>query len=223
MSVGEELGEYRRARFPRRRTPWRDAGWCAVDLELTGLDPECDEIISFGAVPIDHGRVRVGGAVSGLARPIRPSSDESIVVHGIREIDLAQAPALEVAILPLVRAITGRVLVVHNADVERPFLERALRGLRLRLRNAIADTEVVGRVWLHEREGVLRRWLALADLAAELGVPAERPHDALGDALTTAQIFIALATHLEASHAETVSTLVNASRRLDTIRIFHLG
>ena len=38
----------------------------------------------------------------------------------------------------------------------------------------------------------------LSDLARSLGLPVHRPHHADGDALTTAQAFIALATHLEA-------------------------
>ncbi len=38
-----------------RRTPWREARYCVVDLELSGLNPSTDEIISFGAVPIDGG------------------------------------------------------------------------------------------------------------------------------------------------------------------------
>jgi DNA polymerase III subunit epsilon len=221
--VSDAVEDYRHARLPRHRTSWLAARWCAVDLELTGPYVERDEIVSFGAIPIERGRVRAGEAVYGLVRPIRPSSDESIRVHGIREIDLADAPPLEVAILPLLRAIAGRGLIVHAAGVERPFLGRALRELGLRLRNPIVDTEVLGRVWLHERERQLRPWLALAELASLLGLLAERQHDALGDALTTAQVFIALATHLDESHTETVSTLVNAARRLDAIRIFHLG
>jgi DNA polymerase III epsilon subunit-like protein len=41
-------------------------------------------------------------------------------------------------------------------------------------------------------------WTPLAAVASGLGVPAHRPHVAEGDALTTAQVLLALATHLEA-------------------------
>ncbi len=207
----------------RGRTPWREASWCALDFELTGLDPGRDEIISFGALPIEHGRVRLEQAVSGLARPVRPASDESIRVHGIRAADLDAAPPLDVAIQPLLRLIRGRVLVAHSAEVERAFLGRALRRRGGRLRRAIADTEVLGRLWLHERDGGLLPRLALGELASALGLPAERAHDALGDALTTAQAFIALASHLDSLHRETVSSLCNAQRRIEAIRMFDLG
>jgi DNA polymerase-3 subunit epsilon len=208
---------YAGARLPRRRTPWREAGWCVVDLELSGLDPERHEIISFGAVPIDAGRALLHGAVSGLVRPTRPLSESSIRIHGLRAADLADAPPLEEALGPLLEAMTGRRLVVHTARIERDFLGAALRGRRVRLRGPHVDTEVLGRVWLYERDGAAPAGLPLRTLAATLGLPADRPHSALSDALTTAQAFIAVATHLDARAAETVGSLVDARHRLDTL------
>ena len=198
----EAAASYARATLPGARTPWRRSSWCALDFELTGLDPHEDEIISFGAIPIDDGRLQLRGAVSGLVRPEREISEASIRVHGIRAADLARAPVLADAIGPLLRTITGRALVAHTAAV---------------------DTEVLGRLWLHQRDGHLRRRLGLGEIARALRLPADRPHDALGDALTTAQVFIALATHLDALHAETVGSLARARRRLDTLRAFHVG
>ena len=49
--------------------------------------------------------------------------------------------------------------------------------------------------------------LSLARLASVLGQPAEDPHHALGDALTTAKAFIALASHLDATRPQTVGSL----------------
>jgi DNA polymerase III subunit epsilon len=217
-------GRMPRGRMPRGRTPWRDAAWCALDFELTGLDLERDEIISFGAIPIEHGRVCVGQSVSGLVRPVREASDASVRVHGIRAADLLAAPRLAEAIEPLLGVIEDRALVVHNAAIERAFLGRAMRERGVRLRSPIADTEVLGRLWLHERDGGLLPWLGLGELADALGLPAEGQHEALADALTTAQAFIALATHLDSVvGAETVGSLCGAGRRLQAIRIFHLG
>jgi DNA polymerase III subunit epsilon len=219
----EAASAYSRATLPGRRTPWRKAGWCALDLELTGLDPSLDEIISFGAIPIDDGRVQLGEAVYQLVRPTGEISEESIRVHGIRAQDLDQAPPLDEAIETLLEVIAGRALVVHMAAVERTFLGRALRQDRVRLRGPLVDTEVLGRLWLHEREGRPLRHLALGELASALGLPADRPHDALGDALTTAQVFIALASHLDSTHRETVGSLARASHRVDSLRLFHRG
>jgi DNA polymerase-3 subunit epsilon len=53
--------------------------------------------------------------------------------------------------------------------------------------------------------------LGLARLAELLGLPAETPHHALGDALTTAKAFIALASLLDATEPQTAGSLVAAS------------
>jgi DNA polymerase-3 subunit epsilon len=190
-----------------------------VDFELTGLHRD-DQVISFGAIPIEDGRIRPGEAVSSLIRPTRELDEASIRVHGLRAVDLAVAPDLSSGIAPLIKALTGRIVVFHFAAVDRPFLSRALREKGVRLRGPVIDTEVLGRLWLHERDGHVRRTISLGDLASALGLPAERPHDALGDALTTAQAFIALATHLGARDGETVGSLARAGRRLDAVRMF---
>jgi DNA polymerase-3 subunit epsilon len=218
-----EAAAYADAQLPHARTPWREADWCAVDLELTGLDARLHEIISFGAIPIDAGRVRLGGGVSALVQPAGEISAATIPIHGIRAADLEQAPALSEVIGGLLQAMTGRILVAHTAAVERAFLGRALRAERVRIRGPIVDTQLLGCLWLHARDGVVRTRMALGELAAELGLPADQPHDALGDALTTAQVFVALAAHLDATHPETVGTLSGAKRRVESLRIFHAG
>ena len=220
LQLEDATAAYARAHLPRGGTPWREARWCALDLELTGLDPRQDEIISYGAIPIEGGRLQLHDSVTALVRPTRAIGEVSIPVHGIRDVDLSSAPRLADAIDPLLEVIAGRALVFHSAAVDRPFLRRALRQKGLRLRNPFVDTEVLGRLWLHERDGGLQRRLSLADLASALGLPAERPHDSLGDALTTGQVFIALAAHLDAIRPETVGGLARASQKVDAVRIF---
>ena len=211
---------YRGARLPAGGTPWLMARFCAVDLELSGLDPRRDEILSFGAVPIEEGRVALGAAIEGLVRPAGEISESSIRVHGLRAADLQHAPPLDEALDPLLASIAGAVPVVHAAAVERAFLTPALRRRGLRLRRPMVDTAVLGLVWLHERDGRAPRHITLADLVDELGLPSHRPHDAVGDALTTAQAFIALATKLDALSPESVRSLTRAGRRLQAMQTF---
>jgi DNA polymerase-3 subunit epsilon len=213
----------RPGRWSWRRWPWREAEWCALDFELTGLDLQADDVVSFGAVPIVDGRVQLSGAVAGLVRPRVAITATASRVHGLSAADLEHAPPLREAIEPLLGAIEGRGLVAHTAVIERTFLRRALAEHGLRLANPIADTEELGRLWLHTRERRLRPRLGLAELAAALGLPAERPHDALCDALTTAQVFVALAAHLEALRPETAGSLTRAARRVQALRVFRMG
>ena len=63
----------------------------------------------------------------------------------------------------------------------------------------------------------MRGPIGLTRLATALNLPAHRPHQADGDALTTAQAFLALAAHLDAMSPQTVGSLQRngtRSRRL---------
>jgi len=214
---------YAAARPPAPRTPWNAAPWCVVDLELSGLDPRRHEIVSFAAVPVEQGRVQLADAVYGLVRPSRPLTESSVRIHGLRAADLEDAPPQRDALEPLLAAMTGRALVAHVARVERAFLGRALRKQGVRLRGPVADTSVIGRLWLCERDGGAPANLALGDLAQTLGLPVHAQHDALGDALTTAQVFIVTATHLGALREETVRSLAQAGRRLNAALAYPAG
>jgi len=214
LARGAAAAAYARAPLPGPRTPWRAAAYCVVDLELSGLDPRQNEIVSFGALPIEDGRVRLDGAVSGLVRPTRPLAEASIRVHGIRAADLAHAPALPDALEPLLEAMAGRVLVAHHAPVERAFLGAALRGLRVRLRGPVLDTAILARIWLAERDGALPGRMGLTELARACGLPVHSPHTAIGDALTTAQLFIVAVSQLDARRPETLGRLARGGGRL---------
>jgi DNA polymerase-3 subunit epsilon len=198
---------------PGRRTPWREARWCALDLELTGLNPARDVIIAVGAVPIDEGRLLLGRSVYTLVRTSKRSELDAVLLHKLRVVDVADAPSLEDAIDLILESLSGRVPVFHTAAVERSFLgpRFAERGVRL---PAAADTEVLGRVLLRERDSVAASRLTLGKLASMLSLPTGPAHNALGDALTTGAAFIALAAKLDALQPQTVGSLVRAEEQL---------
>lgn len=196
---------------------WRAARLLAVDLETTGLDPKRDEVVSFAAVPVEGGRVVAHGAVRGLVRPSSPPPGSSIEIHGLRAADLAAAPPLEEALAPLAAALRGRTPIAHAAWVERSFL----RPLGIGMPRRILDTAVLWRALCIERGEGDPGWRALPEVAAGLGLPAHRSHDAEGDALTTAQVFLALATHLESHGRGSVRALAGAPWQLRAWRLWH--
>jgi DNA polymerase III subunit epsilon len=196
---------------------WRAARLVAVDIETTGLDPKTDEVVSFAAVPIDGGRVVAGRAVRGLVRPSSPPPGSSIEIHGLRAADLEAAPPAEQALAPLAAALRGRVPIAHAAWVERSFL----RPLGVGMPRRVLDTAVMWRALCIERGGGDPGWRALSEVAGELGLPAHRSHEAEGDALTTAQVFLALATHLEHHGRGTVRALAGARWQVRAWRLWH--
>jgi DNA polymerase III subunit epsilon len=215
---------YRDTPFPDAGTPWREAAYAVVDLELTGLDPSRDEIISFAAVPVLEGKVIAGGTQYQLVKPSRMPNADTILIHGLRESDLAEAPPLADVLEGLLSVLAGRALVAHVAGIETGFLGAALERRGLTLENPVIDTAQLaielGRLQrdpppmegTHPARGAAGPAPNLGDLARWLGLPVHRPHHAEGDALTTAQAFIALAHHLEAFSPQTLGSLVRASR-----------
>lgn len=202
--------EFASAPRPAEATPWREVGWCAVDLEMTGLNPRTDEIIAIGAVPIEAGRIRLGGGVYTLARASKRSQVGAVLVHKLRLADVVDAPSLDQGIDLLLTALAGRVPVFHTAAIEAGFLGRQFDRRHVRL-PAAADTEALGRWWLAARDGSAPApGISLGWLANALGQPAETPHHALGDALTTAEAFLALASLLDKVRPQTVGSLVAA-------------
>jgi DNA polymerase III subunit epsilon len=211
------------APLPPADAPWREVDFTVVDLELTGLDPAVDEIISFAAITVAGGRVRLDDACYRVVRPRRMPSPETVRIHGLRENDLAGAPSLDDVFDDLLESLTGRALVAHVASVETAFLREALAKHRLPLRNPVVDTANLGLELRRVRRqpplshganrssGEAVSSPGLSDLARSLGLPVHRPHHADGDALTTAQVFIAIATHLEAFGEQTLGSLERSS------------
>ena len=203
------------------RGSWRAARFLVVDVETTGLDLDRDEIVSFSALPVEAGRVVTGSAVGGLVRPERGPAPSSIEIHGLRTADLEAAPPAAQALAPLAAAMAGRTPVAHAAWVESAFLRRPLRALGTRMPRRVVDTALLWRLLSIQRGEDDPGWCALSAVAEGLGLPAHRPHVAEGDALTTAQAFLALATHLEAQGRGTVRELTGAAWFLSGWRRLH--
>ena len=200
---------------------WRAARFVAIDVETTGLDRRRDEVVSFAGVPIDSGRVVARDAVRGLVRPEDPPAGSSVEIHGLRAADLAAAPRAAEALAPLASLMAGRIPVAHVAWVERSFLGPPLRAVGFRLPRRIIDTATLWRALCIDRGEGDPGTPQLGAAAERLGLPVHRSHDAEGDALTTAQLFLALATHFEAEGRGSVRALATAHWHVRAWQLWH--
>lgn len=199
---------------PDPRTPWREAEFCVVDLETTGLDLRRDEIVSYGMALVRQARIPCGEVTYRLLRPSGPISVGAMTVHSLRAVDLAAAPPIGEALDEIVGLMSGRVPVAHAAWVERAFLDRALRPAGRRLNRIMIDTAALLRGSRLDG-GEAGREPDLEAASRRLGLPVHTPHHALGDAFTTAQLLLALATRMEAGPRRrpvTVADLYAVSR-----------
>lgn len=205
----------RRLGVPRRtmRRPWKDVEYCVIDLETTGLDVREDQIVSYGAVLVRGGRILARTATYGLVRPTRPIPPRAVQIHALRSEDLDGAAPLSSCVEALTEMLTDRVLVAHAAWIESGFLRRVFSTRDVRLRSPVVDTAALARA-TGTANAAVGREPSLEGLAGTLELPIHTPHHALGDALTTAEVLLALATRLgDGDSPVTAQQLVRTTRR----------
>jgi DNA polymerase III subunit epsilon len=172
---------------------WRNAEYCVIDVETTGLDLRRDEIVSVGSARTRDGRIICADNYYSLVRPSREISVASIRIHGLRTADLKRAPSSVDVSRQIANRLAGRIMVAHAAWVERAFLGRMLGNIGIKLAEPQVDTAALARA-LGLADATIRREPSLELLARQLCLPAYSPHNALGDAFTTAAVFLAMAT-----------------------------
>lgn len=200
-----------RERRRRDRRPWTDAEYVVIDFETTGLDRKSSQPLSVGWVVVRDGRVDAGSA--GYT-PIHHDGHipvDTVAVHGLLPTDLADAPTLEEVGERLAPLVRERLVVAHGAWMERTMLDRC--GVPISTRDMV-DTIHLARGLATRRGTGGRVPTGLARVATDLDLPVHRPHHAAGDALTTAGVFVALATHLAGHGARRVRDLRRLGRHL---------
>lgn len=204
----------RRPPAPRRasRLAWRGAAYVSLDFETTGLDYATDHIVSYGSVPIERGRVLVGASHHQLVRPPTEPSPRSQTVHLLRPVDLAQAPDAATAAGGLRDALAGRFVLAWFAEVEIAFLRGLYGGRERWWRRRVIDVRDLA-IAVDRAPAAARRerGYALGATAERYGVPVASPHDALDDALVTAQLFVVLVEKVPGLSSPTVGDLVRLS------------
>jgi len=184
----------------------------ALDFETTGLDYATDHVISYGVVPIERGRILAGRARHVLVHPPKDPSARSQTVHLLRPVDLADAPTMEEAAGPFRRSLDGRIVLAWFAEVEITFLRGIYGGSERWWRRRVLDVrDLAIAVDGGNARTRVERGYGLGQTADRFGVPVTAPHDALDDALVTAQLFLVLVGKLPGAVGEpTVADLHRA-------------
>jgi DNA polymerase-3 subunit epsilon len=185
--------------------PWDRARLVALDFETTGLDPARDEIVSFGTVPIERGRIELRGSAYRLTRPEERPSPVSVTIHGLRAQDLSSAPTLAETRIVLADALRDRFLATWYAPVENGFLRTIFGGTKRTWARRNIDVRLLAIADANPGED-RRRW-SLSRAAERYGVPVADAHHAFDDALLTAELFLVLATKLSGTRPARIRDL----------------
>jgi DNA polymerase-3 subunit epsilon len=196
MSDGP-MKDYYRKSLPWPETDYRELEYLCIDLELTGLNPQKDEIISIGFAPIIDEKIVLSEAVHRLIRPKGNLPENSVVLHGLTDDKLAEAQPIEDVLPDVLAALSGRVLLAHHVPIELTFLNKAcedLYGYPL-LARAVDTLDIEKRNRLQRNQSIDGGVLRLAKAREEYNLPRYRAHNALVDAVASGELFLAQAAH----------------------------
>ncbi|WP_339419402.1 MULTISPECIES: 3'-5' exonuclease [unclassified Pseudomonas] len=180
----------------------------AMDVETTGLDAQADSVVSIGVMPFTLQRIYCGNSLYWVIKPASELNEKSVTFHHITHAEISDAPTFEQVLAPLLEAMAGKVMVVHYRNIERAFLDQAVRRhLGEGFEFPVIDTMQLEarlhrqkRGWFARLMGRSQPSIRLADSRARLGLPAYHAHHALTDALATAELLQAqVATYYSAS------------------------
>ncbi|MGY3618887.1 DUF294 nucleotidyltransferase-like domain-containing protein [Bradyrhizobium sp. USDA 10063] len=185
-----------------------------IDAETTGLDPRKARVIELAGVRLSAGKLVDGGSFRQLLRPAdQPIPIEATRVHGIDDATVAESP-LFVDVWPHFEAFLGRTIVIgHMIGFDLAVLKREcdLAGLPWS-RPRTLDTRLLAEIVAPELGGY-----ELENLAVWLGVDVAKRHSALGDAITTARIFLGLVPRLREHGIRTIAEAERACRALTAV------
>ena len=193
------LHEYLSQPFPHRSAGCRAITIAAVDLETTGLDPRTDDILSIGMVEIHGLSIKLATAWHEIICVERDIPAASAVIHQITDDHAASAGRrLEDTLPELLQRLRGKVMLAHYSRIEQQFLDAACR----RLYGApfvipVIDTLVLAqRVFERQNHSIQSGDLRLFNLRPRYNLPRYKAHNALSDALSTAELFLAMAAEM---------------------------
>ena len=177
-------------------TPIAATDFLVLDMEMTGLDPDRDEIIELAAVPTSGLEMGTGDAFYSIVRPDRNIPAKTKEIHGMTGKELAEAPPLEEVLPYLLKMLHGRIVVGHNVAVDMEFLRhKSRRTGKMPPKRPMVDTARLGSALFPGR-----KTMSLDRLLAEFGMDRPRgKHDALSDTILTARLFLKMIHELKAA------------------------
>lgn len=180
------------APLPARAQLCEQSDFLVVDLETSSLDAESGEIISIGWVAIRQGTIQLSSAEHCFLKS-ENSVGHSATIHHIRDCELETGRSLLDVAQRFLEVAEGKVLVFHHAPLDMAFLNKASQRLfSVPLLLPVVDTlEIEKRSLLRRQEYIKKGELRLGACRQRYNLPTYPAHDALLDALSTAELLLA--------------------------------
>jgi DNA polymerase III subunit epsilon len=181
-----------------------------VDVETSGLNLALDRLIAIGAVAVSNGRVDFADSFEVVLQQSESSSHENIVIHGIGgSAQRNGVPPVE-ALLDFLNYLQKSPLIAFHVTFDETMIRRALKQyLGLNFKHDWLDLAYVVPGLYPEwskQFRVLHQWLA------HFGIQNHAPHNAVADAVSTAQLFLLAAKQARQKRIDTYQGLMHLEK-----------
>lgn len=105
--------------------------WCVLDTETTGLDSS-DQICQIAITAPDGAAL-----INSLVKPTIPISKAAQAIHGITGGMVADAPTFEELLVPILKAVGNRDLIIYNAEFDLRLIRQSARAHDIHLAPAL--------------------------------------------------------------------------------------
>ena len=165
----------------------------AVDFETTGLNAKQDKLLSVGFTTLKKQQISLKTSYHQIIKTKEQLEESNVIIHHITDSQKEQGKALAVVVETLLKALAGKVMLVHFARIERQFLTEAcyeLYGMAPTF--PMIDTLALAKRRLDKRDVAYDpSELRLTNLRNNFQLPEHHAHNALNDAIATAELFMA--------------------------------
>lgn len=176
--------------LPRSQTKYtfEAARLVVLDVETTGLNLVKDRLIAIGAVAVDLGKMKLNDSFEAVLQQNQASSKENILIHGIGGVEQTSGQLPADALLDFLEFLGSSPLVAFHVTFDQTMLCRAMRQfLGLKFKRDWLDLAYVA-PGLHPE----KRLHALDDWLNFFQIHHDARHNALADAVSTAQLLMTL-------------------------------
>ena len=182
--------------LPSTGSDWRQVSFLVVDAEMSSLDVNEGELLSVGWVCVENGSIALDSARHYLIKAER-SVGQSATIHNLRDCEFDEAETREEVQARFLEVAAGKVLVFHNAALDMAYLNKVSREVRnAPILMPVVDTLLQEKALLERRDIPIKSGdLRLQACRDRYNLPPYPAHNALLDALATAELLIAMASH----------------------------
>lgn len=169
---------------PPTRNRHRASRYVTVDVETTGLDMRRDRVLSIGAISVVGGGIDLAHCFEVTLKQPESSPPDNILVHRIGgQRQLTGLDPTE-ALIRFLEYVRRAPLVAYRSEFDRTMLDRALNNvLGVSTQSAWIDlAKLLPALYPPNENRTMDDWLRF------MGIHILARHDALADALATAQM-----------------------------------